>query len=76
VIPAADQAVLKMSAEPLVNLLTQDVALGVRQHLDAVLQARIFPGASVEAGRQYVKAYIDFIHYVERLHEALAVPED
>jgi len=76
VIPAADQAILKMSAESLVSLLTEEVARGVRQHLEAVLRARIFPGSSVEAGRQYVKAYVDFIHYVDGLQEALVVPEE
>ena len=76
VIPAADQAILKMSAEPLVSLLTEEVARGVRQHFEAVLRARIFPGSSVEAGRQYVKAYVDFIHYVDHLQEAVVVPED
>ena len=25
----------------------------------------------VEAGREYVKAYVEYIHFVERLHEAV-----
>jgi hypothetical protein len=74
-IPAVDKAILERSAEPLVRLFAGEVTIGIRQHLDAVLRARIFPGASVEEGRQYVKAYVDFLHYVERLHEALAGPE-
>ena len=28
----------------------------------------------VEAGRAYVAAYVDFIHYVEGVHEASATP--
>jgi Family of unknown function (DUF6448) len=72
-IPAADRAILEMSAEPLIKSLTQEVALGVREHLDAVLAARIFPGSSTEEGRRYVKAYINFIHFVEGLQAALEV---
>jgi hypothetical protein len=76
VIPAADQAILRLSAEPLVDLLTREVARGVHRRFDAVLAARIFPGSSVEAGRRYVGAYLDFIQYLERLEEALVIPDE
>jgi hypothetical protein len=76
VIPAADRAIREMSAQPLVDLLTREVARGVRWHFDAVMAARIFPGASVEEGRRYVGAYLDFIHYLEQLDEALLIPDE
>jgi hypothetical protein len=76
VITTADQAILEMSAEPLIDLLTREVALGVRQHFEAVLAARVFPWSSVEAGRRYVGAYLDFIQYLERLEEALVIPDE
>jgi hypothetical protein len=40
------------------------------------MRARIFPGSSVEAGRQYVGAYLDFLHYIEQLDEALLIPDE
>ena len=58
------------------DLLTREVAQGVRWHFEAVMGARIFPGASVEAGRRYVGAYIDFMHYLEQLEEALLIPDE
>jgi hypothetical protein len=76
VIPAADQAIREKSAKPLVDLLTREVARGVRWHFDAVMRARVFPGASVEAGRRYVGAYLDLMHYLEQLDEALLVPDE
>jgi hypothetical protein len=76
VIPAADQAILKLSAEPLVDLLTRALARGVHLRFEAVLAARIFPGASVDAGRRYVAAYLDFIQYLEQLEEALFIPDE
>jgi hypothetical protein len=76
VIPAAERAILEMSPEPLVELLTRDVAHGVRWHFEALMAARIFPWSSVEAGRQYVGAYLDFMHYLEQLEEALLIPDD
>jgi hypothetical protein len=75
-IPTADRAILEKSAKPLVDLLTSEVAQGVRWHFEAVMGARIFPGASVEAGRRYVGAYIDFMHYLEQLEEALLTPDE
>ena len=76
VIPAADRAILEMSAAPLVDLLSREVALGVRQHFQAVMAARIFPGSSVEAGRRYVWAYLDFIQFLEGVEEALVMPDE
>jgi hypothetical protein len=76
VISAADQAILKLSAAPLVDLLTREVARGVHLRFEAVLAARVFPGASVEAGRRYVGAYLDFIQYLEQLEEALVIPDE
>jgi hypothetical protein len=40
------------------------------------MRARVFPGASVEAGRRYVGAYLDLMHYLEQLDEALLVPDE
>ena len=76
VIPAGDRAIREMSDKPLVDLLTREVARGVHWHFDAVMRARIFPGASVEAGRRYVGAYLDFMHYLEQLDEALLIPDE
>jgi hypothetical protein len=75
-IPAADRAILEMSVEPLLNLLKHEVARGVHWHFDAVMRARVFPGSSVEAGRRYVGAYLDFMQYIEQLDEALLIPDE
>lgn len=76
VIPAGERAIREMSDKPLVDLLTREVARGVHWHFDAVMRARIFPGASVEAGRRYVGAYLDFMQYLEQLDEALLIPDE
>jgi hypothetical protein len=76
VLAAGDRAILEMSAKPLVELLTREIARGVQWHFDAVMRARILPGASVEAGRQYVGAYLDFMNYLEQLDEALLIPDE
>jgi hypothetical protein len=69
-IPAADKAIDEGSVEPVVRLLTEAMQERLRGHFNEVLAARAFKAGDVAAGRGYVKAYVEFIHYVERLHEA------
>jgi len=76
VIPAGERAIREMSDKPLVDLLTREVARSVHWYFDAVMRARIFPGASVEAGRRYVGAYLDFVQYLEQLDEVLLIPDE
>lgn len=68
----ADKSLETGSAETLIGLLTSGVANGVRQRLAHVQETRKHADHTVEEGRQYVAAYVDFIHYVEGLHEAIA----
>jgi hypothetical protein len=71
-IPAADQALDEGSADPLVKLLTRAMEAGILEHFEEAVTARVFKPGNVSAGRDYIKAYVEFIHYVERLHEAIA----
>jgi len=68
-IPAADKALEERSLEPLVKLLTDTMRDRLRQHFNEVVSARTDDVADVAAGRNYVRAYVEFIHYVERLYE-------
>ena len=71
-IAAADQAIESGSAEGLVAALTEHLDEGVRHRFERVVAAREHAGHNVAAGRAYVAAYVDFIHYVEGLHVAMA----
>jgi hypothetical protein len=42
----------------------------LRERFDAVVAARSFEPGDVAAGRRFVKAYVEYVHYVERLFEA------
>lgn len=56
------------------RLLTDAVNEGVREHFSEAMAAKAFAPDDIAAGRQYVKAYVEFIHYVERLYEAATTP--
>ena len=73
-IPAADKALDEGSLSPVAHLLTKSMEEGLRRHFDEAVIARRFQPGDVAAGREYIKTYVEFIHYVERLHEAIAAP--
>jgi len=67
-IAGADRALESGSVENLVKLVTNSVATGIRKRFAHALEAKKHQNESVQAGREYVEAYIEFTHYVERLH--------
>lgn len=71
-IPAADRALEDGSIESVEKLLSSELANGLRDHFKEVLAKKKFNKDDIAAGREYVKAYVTFIHYVERLHESAA----
>jgi len=62
-VAAADQALETGKADRLVKELTEAVAKGLRERFAKALAAR------KHAGREYVAAYVEFVHYAERLHQ-------
>ena len=66
-IPAADRALDDGSVDKVVHLLVEAVSQGVREHFRAAMSRRKFEVDDVVAGREFVEAYVPYIHYVERL---------
>ncbi len=66
-IPAADQAVDSGSASPLIKVLGDSSVSGLQERFRKVLARKSFNKDDVPAGREYVKAYVEFMHYVEEL---------
>jgi len=73
-IPAADEAIATGAADSLAKLLTDSVHDGVFEHFGEVAERKNFDKNDVEKGREYVRAYVEFVHYVERLYEAAQKP--
>jgi Family of unknown function (DUF6448) len=73
-IPAADQALEAGSAESLLRLLLGSVHDGILGQFKEVMTKKHFDNDDVAAGQAYVRAYVLFIHYVERLYEAANHP--
>lgn len=66
----ADEALELGCAHALTNMITKEVSKGINERFDRTYALKAKAGGSVEAGREYVAAYVDYVHYVEGLHVA------
>ncbi len=73
-IVAADEALEKGSVEEMMGRLKEAIDHGVRRQFEAAMKKRTFDASNIAAGREYVKAYVEFIHYTERLFNATSAP--
>ena len=71
-ISAADQALETGSVDKLVADITSEMAEGIRARFTATFEARKHVSESVEAGRKYVAAYVDYVHFVEGMHGVIS----
>lgn len=69
-IPAADEAIRVGSAEPVNRLLTDAIQERLREQFGEVLATKSFKAGDIAGGRAYIKAYVEFIHFVERLYDS------
>lgn len=67
-IALADQSLDSGDAEKLVKAITRHVEEGIRERFTRAAAAKKEADASVSAGREFVEAYVELTHYVERLH--------
>jgi hypothetical protein len=73
-IAAADRALDKGSADQLATELGEHVAAGLRERFAKVVAAKSHRDESVDAGRAYVAAYVEYVHYVEAVHALATAP--
>ena len=69
-IPAADEAIRAGSVESVRRLLTLVLQERLGEEFASVMAAQKFNTNDLAAGRAYVKAYVQFIHFVERMYES------
>jgi hypothetical protein len=67
-ITEADKALDSGSSAALVKLVTDDVVAGIQKRYERAAATYKHKDESVEQGREFVEAYVEYTHYVERLH--------
>lgn len=73
-IELADTAIDSGSLDAAQKQILDDVSAGLRKRFAEVQESKKHMNESVAEGRHYVHAYVEFIHYVERLHETANAP--
>ncbi len=64
----ADRALEEGSVDSLAKMVSKDVEAGIRERFVRAQELKAKSETSVDAGRDFVAAYVEFIHYVERVH--------
>jgi hypothetical protein len=71
-VAVADQSLERRSVDDLVKAIASEAEHGLHHRYEAVQAAAREASSSVEAGRRYVAAYVQYVHYVEALHGAVS----
>ena len=69
-VAAADKALETGKLQPLGKLINERMEKGLHGHFDAVMGKKKYSPNDVDAGRAYSSAYVEFVHYAERLYDA------
>jgi len=64
----ADKALASGSSDALIKLVTDDITAGIKKRYERVAATYKLKDESVAQGREFVEAYVEFTHYVEKLH--------
>lgn len=68
-IHAAERAIEKGTVKEILDQLNHAIREIIEKHFHAVVHKKNFKTDNVTAGREYVLAYVEFIHLVERLYQ-------
>ncbi len=70
VISMADRALEAGQIEPLLEKVTQHIQHGIRERFEQAMAKKSYAADDLAAGREFVEAYVVFLHYVEGIHDA------
>lgn len=71
IIAGADKALETGSIDDLAQEMSKHLTIGVKERFERAFELKKHKDESVEAGREYVEAYVEYVHYVEGLHNMI-----
>jgi len=71
IVAEADKALETGSIDTLTTEMSKHLTNGVKERFDRALEKKKHMNESVDAGREYVEAYVEYVHYIESLHKAV-----
>jgi hypothetical protein len=71
IVALADNALASGSADDMIMKINRHLARSIEEKFQRVSAARAHKDDSVDAGREFVAAYVSYVHYVEGVHDAI-----
>jgi len=71
IVAMADKSLTDGSADELIKQISAHVAGAIEERFRTALEAKKNKASSVAAGREYVEAYVVYMHFVEGIHTAI-----
>ena len=75
-IPLADMSIEKSSIEELNHLLIHSIENKLKESFEMVTSLKKYDKNNTTAGRKYVEAYVQFIHYAEKVYDISTLADD
>jgi len=72
VIAHADKALDTGSSDALNEEISKHLTNEIKKRFDIAFEKKKHKDESVQAGREYVEAYVEYVHYVEAVHTAIS----
>lgn len=76
VIPQADTALETGNTNKLLQIIINAINQSIAMYFQEAIEKKNYDVNNLEAGRNYIKAYVEFVHFVERLYEAAVKPPE
>lgn len=71
IVAMADKALAEGSADEMIEKISGHMAAAIKVKFNKALETGKNKDKSVEAGREFVEAYVIYMHYVEGIHAAI-----
>jgi hypothetical protein len=68
----ADQALEAGSVDTLAEKVGNEVEKAIKERFTHLMETKAHKNESVEAGREYVKAYVIYVHFIEGVHNLIS----
>lgn len=69
-VAAADKAIATGKLQELARIIVDRTEAGLHGHFEQVMAKKKYDRDDVDAGRAYSSAYVEFVHYAERLYDS------
>ncbi len=71
IVAMADKALVDSSSATLIKNISAHMIQGIKKKFDKVIELQENKDRSVEAGRKYIRAYVEYMHYIEGIHSVV-----